>query len=84
MPSVKALEENLSLYKEECERNSTVEMNAKKDADLSDAKEAFGGFTNQADEADPTQGAGQSIDDVVAKLMAEQEQIIQKKEDTDE
>lgn len=81
---VKALEENLSLYKEECERNSTVEMNAKKDADLSDAKEAFDGFTNQADEADPTQGAGQSIDDVVAKLMAEQEQIIQKKEDTDE
>ena len=58
------------------------EMNAQKDADLSAAKEAFGGFTDQAE--DPTQGAGQSIDDVVAKLMAEQEQIIQKKDDADE
>jgi len=79
---VQALKENLSLYKEELERNSTVEMNATKDADLSAAKDAFGGFTDQAE--DPTKGAGQSIDDVVAKLMAEQEQIIQKKEENDE
>lgn len=79
---VQALKENLSLYKEELERNSTVEMNAEKDADLSAAKDAFGGFTDQAD--DPTKGAGQSIDDVVAKLMAEQEQIIQQKEENDE
>ncbi len=79
---VQALKENLSLYKEELERNSTVEMNAAKDADLSAAKDAFGGFTDQAE--DPTKGAGQSIDDVVAKLMAEQEQIIQQKEENDE
>lgn len=79
---VQALKENLSLYKEELERNSTVEMNAEKDADLSAAKDAFGGFTDQAE--DPTKGAGQSIDDVVAKLMAEQEQIIQQKEENDE
>jgi len=81
---VEALKENLSLYKEECEKNSTVEMNAKKDADLSEAKEAFDGFTDQSDEPDPTQGAGQSIDEVVAKLMAEQEKIIQQKESEDE
>lgn len=79
---VQALKENLSLYKEELERNSTVEMNVAKDADLSAAKDAFGGFTDQAE--DPTKGAGQSIDDVVAKLMAEQEQIIQQKEENDE
>lgn len=82
---IKSLEENLSLYKEECERNATVEMTAKKDADLSNAKDVFGGFTNQAtEEEDPTHGAGQSIDDVVAKLMAEQQQIIQEKEDNDD
>ena len=80
---VQALKENLSLYKEECERNSTVEMNAKKDADLSEAQDVFSNFKNQAEE-DPTRGAGQSIDDVVAKLMAEQEQLIKKKEDNDE
>jgi hypothetical protein len=77
---VNALEQNLSLYKQELERNSSVEMNAEKDADLSAAKDAFGGFTDQSDE-DPTKGAGQSIDDVVAKLMAEQGQLIQKEEE---
>ena len=66
----------------ELERNSSVDMAAKKEADLSAAKDAFGGFTDQSD--DPTKGAGQSIDDVVAKLMAEQEKIIQKKEENDE
>ena len=79
---IEALKNNLSLYKEECERNSTVEMNVAKDADLSAAKDAFSGFTDQAD--DPIKGAGQSIDDVVAKLVAEQEQLIKKKEETDE
>ena len=79
---VAALEKNLSLYKQELERNSSVDMAAKKEADLSAAKDAFGGFTDQSD--DPTKGAGQSIDDVVAKLMAEQEKIIQKKEENDE
>lgn len=79
---VEALKKNLSLYKEECERNSSVEMNVKKDSDLSAAKDAFGGFVDQAD--DPTKGAGQNIDDVVAKLVAEQEKLIQKKEENDE
>ena len=76
---VGALEQNLSLYKQELERNSSAEMNVEKDSDLSAAKDAFGGFTDQSD--DPTKGAGQSIDDVVAKLMAEQGQLIQKEEE---
>lgn len=80
---IQALKDNLSLYKEEYEKNSTVEMNLKKDANLSEAKDAFGGFTNQAENESILSG-GQSIDDVVAKLMAEQEQIIQKKEENDE
>lgn len=79
---IQALENNLNLYRQELERNASVEMTAKKDEDLSAAKDAFSGFTDQAD--DPTKGAGQSIDDVVAKLMAEQEKIVQKKDDDDE
>lgn len=77
-----ALKDNLSLYKEELERNSSIEMTVEKDSDLSAAKDAFSGFTDQAD--DPTKGAGQSIDDVVAKLMAEQEKIIQKNEEKED
>ena len=80
---IQALKDNLSLYKEECEKNSTVEMNLKNDANLSEAKDAFSGFTNQA-ENDAILSGGQSVDEVVAKLMAEQEQIIQKKEENDE
>ncbi len=79
---VLALKNNLELYKQELEKNSSVEMTAKKDADLSAAKDIFSGFTDQAD--DPTKGAGQSIDDVVAKLMAEQQKIADKKESNDE
>lgn len=79
---IAALEQNLSLYKQELVRNSSVDMAAKKDADLAAAKDAFSGFTDQAD--NPTKGAGQSIDDVVAKLMAEQEKLIEKKEDSDD
>jgi len=79
---IQALEKNLSLYKEECEKNSSVEMNLKKDSDLTAAKEAFGGFTDQSDNS--ILGGGQSVDDVVAKLMAEQEQLIKKKEEADE
>lgn len=76
---VAALEKNLSLYKQELERNSSMEMAAAKEADLSMAKDAFSGFA--APSEDPTKGAGQSIDDVVAKLMAEQKKIITKKEE---
>ena len=79
---VQALEKNLSLYKQELVRNSSVDMAAKKDEDLSASKDSLSDFTDQTD--DPTKGAGQSIDDVVAKLMAEQEKIIQNQEDKDD
>ena len=79
---VAALEQNLDLYKQELVRNSSVDMAAKKAADLTVAKDAFSGFTDQAD--NPISGAGQSIDDVVAKLVAEQEKLIKKKEESDE
>lgn len=81
---IQALKDNLSLYKQELERNASVEMTVKKDVeDISSAKDdIFGGFTNQAE--DPTKGAGQSIDDVVAKLMAEQDKLIKTKEENDE
>ena len=80
---IKALEENLSLYKQELERNATAEMNVKKDKDLSEAKDAFSGFTDQSDD-NPIQNAGQSIDDVVAKLVAQQQALEKKKEEEDE
>lgn len=79
---VLALKDNLSLYKQELERNSTAEMNIKKDSDLSAVKDAFSGFTDQANA--PTNGAGQSIDDVVAKLMAEQNKLSNTEEESDE
>ncbi len=79
---VEALVNNLSLYKKELENNSSVEMNVKKDSDLSAVKDAFSGFTNQADTL--LANAGQSIDDVVAKLMAEQDKLNQKKDTDDE
>lgn len=81
---IQALKDNLSLYKQELERNASVEMTVKKDVeDITSAKDdIFSGFTNQAE--DPTKGAGQSIDDVVAKLMAEQDKLIKTKEENDE
>ena len=75
---VVALKENLRLYKEELEKNSTVDMSAKQDADLSVVKDAFSGFINQSNA--PTNGAGQSIDDVVAKLMSEQNKLTETEE----
>ena len=79
---VDALKSNLSLYKQELENNSSVEMNLKKDSDLSAVKDAFSGFTNQAN--NPLGNAGQSIDDVVAKLMEEQGKLNQEKDTNDE
>lgn len=79
---VKALEDNLSLYKQELDRNASVEMTAKTDADLSAAKNAFEGFTNQANT--PINGAGQSIDDVIAKLTAEQNKLTNSKDESDD
>lgn len=79
---VKALADNLSLYKQELTNNASAEMNVKKDSDLSAVKDAFSGFTNQAN--NPLGDAGQSIDDVVAKLMAEQGKLNQEKDETDE
>ena len=79
---IQSLKDNLSLYKEEYEKNATAEMNLKKDACLTEAKDAFSGFTNQVENAAIL--GGQSIDDVVAKLVSEQEKIIQKKENEDE
>lgn len=67
---VQALADNLKLYKKELESNQSVEMKAKKDADLSVAKDIFGNFQNKA--SDPLNGSGASVDDVVAKLVAQQ------------
>lgn len=79
---VGALENNLSLYRQELERNASVEMTSKQDEDLSAAKDAFSGFTDQAD--NPLKGAGQSIDEIVAKLVAEQEKLTEQKDDNNE
>ena len=79
---VEALKKNLDLYKQELISNSSVEMNAEKDADLSVAKDAFSGFVDQANS--PINGAGQSMDDVIAKLVEEQNKIIDKDDETNE
>ena len=79
---VQALINNLSIYKKELENNQTAEMKAKQDADLSAAKEVFGNFADHAN--NPLKGAGASIDDVVAKLVAKQKDLINKEEETDD
>ena len=79
---VQALKDNLSLYKKELESNQTVEMKAKKDADLSAAKDVFSNFEDKAN--NPLKGSGASIDEVVAKLVAQQNEMIGKDDKTNE
>ncbi len=59
---VSMFKKSLAEYKQELDHNSSPAM-IKDDADLSQAKNIFGAL-----DFDPTEGAGMSADDVVAKL----------------
>jgi len=68
---VKALEENLALYQQELENNSSPEMVKQDPQVLAKVKEIM---SNTDKAVDPTVGAGMNIDDLMAKLLEENKQ----------
>jgi len=65
---VAALKENLSLYQQELENNSSPDMVKQDPQELSKVKEIMG---NTDKSVDPTVGAGMNIDDLMTKLLEE-------------
>ena len=65
---VKALEENLALYKQELENNASPEMVKQDPDEVTKMKNALGEIDKSVD---PTVGAGMNIDDLMGKLLEE-------------
>lgn len=68
---IKALESNLSIYQQELKNNSSPEMIKQDPSEISKMKEALGEIDKTFD---PTAGAGMNIDDLMTKLLAENQQ----------
>lgn len=65
---VKALQNNLALYQQELSNNSSPEMIKQDPSEISKMKEALGEIDKSVD---PTVGAGMNIDDLMNKLLEE-------------
>lgn len=65
---VNALKKNLALYQEELQNNSSPEMIKQDPQEINKMKEALGAIDKSVD---PTVGAGMNIDDLMTKLLAE-------------
>ena len=80
---VEALQNNLAIYQQELRNNSSPDMIKQDPSEVSRMKEVLGDFDNSFD---PTAGAGMNIDDLMNKLMAENQKLIeqQNKEPEDE
>lgn len=65
---VEALKKNLSIYQDELQNNQSPEMLR---ADPNEAKKMNEVMSNFDKSVDPTAGAGMNIDDLMAKLMEE-------------
>lgn len=65
---VEALENNLALYKQELENNSSPEMVKQDPDEIAKMKQALGNIDKSID---PTVGAGMNIDDLMDKLLEE-------------
>lgn len=65
---VPALENNLALYKQELENNSSPEMVKTDPDEIAKMKQALGNIDKSVD---PTAGAGMNIDDLMDKLLEE-------------
>ncbi len=65
---VEALENNLALYQQELENNSSPEMVKQDPDEIAKMKQALGDIDKSVD---PTVGAGMNIDDLMDKLMEE-------------
>lgn len=68
---IEALENNLALYKQELDNNSSPEMLKQDPDEINKIKEAFGEIDKSVD---PTVGAGMNIDELMDKLLKENEQ----------
>jgi len=68
---VKALQDNLALYKQEFENNSSPEMVKQDPDEIAKMKQALGNIDKSSD---PTVGAGMNIDDLMDKLLEENKQ----------
>lgn len=62
---VEALRKNLAEYEDELQKNSSPDMVKEDKGELSKMKDALGGIVTD----DPTKGAGMSMDDLMNKLM---------------
>ena len=62
---VEALRKNLAEYEDELQKNSSPDMIKEDKGELSKMKDALGGIVTD----DPTKGAGMSMDDLMNKLM---------------
>lgn len=76
---VKALQQNLNLYQEELQNNSSPEMVKQDPQELNKVKEALGQIDKSVD---PTIGAGMNIDDLMEKLIKEDQQQKQEAQET--
>lgn len=65
---VQALENNLALYQQELENNSSPEMVKQDPDEIAKMKQALGNIDKSVD---PTVGAGMNIDDLMDKLLEE-------------
>ena len=65
---VQALENNLALYQQELENNSSPEMVKQDPDEIAKMKQALGNIDKSTD---PTVGAGMNIDDLMDKLLEE-------------
>ncbi len=65
---VAALQQNLNLYQQELQNNSSPEMIKEDPQELNKMKEALGEIDKSVD---PTVGAGMNIDDLMNKLLEE-------------
>lgn len=82
---IDALQENLNVYQQELHNNSSPDMIKQDPSEISKMKEALGEFENTFD---PTAGAGMNIDDLMNKLLSEnqknQEQNQESAQQTDQ
>lgn len=68
---IEALKENLALYQQELENNSSPEMLKQDPDEIAKMKNALGAIDKSDD---PTAGAGMNIDDLMDKLLEENKQ----------
>ena len=65
---IEALQNNLSIYQQELQNNSSPDMIKQDPSEIGKMKEALGEIDKGFD---PTAGAGMNIDDLMNKLLAE-------------